>query len=240
MNVSWFSAFSALTLLTLVSTVGFSDPNNATILKENRNSKPYAELIPGKVYRGAMPRTDDDFELLKSKGIKTVLNLGVLHWQRVSEEALAKKYNIDMKTVVIFPGPIEPQKSVRDALKILEDESNYPIYFHCLYGRDRTSLVAGLFRLEHQNWSLDDTWEEMKYYNFDNSIQIIGLYNYFKNHALRATAPDEKPAAQSLLNDFKICAGASPSTVTTAQQCLDIVHQKRASELFESSEKINP
>ena len=118
-----------------------------------------AHVACGALYRGAAPvglvdQGCADFDRL---GIRTVIDL------RTDDERLASPDSdcvTEQATIVPAPMPtpysvspadylvdLNTTASVALAFNALADESAYPIYFHCIYGRDRTGVLAAVILL---------------------------------------------------------------------------------------------
>ncbi len=116
-------------------------------------------VAPG-IYRGAQP-TKDGYETLKKLGIKTVVNLRNEHSEKQDVEAVGMK----SKEVPFTTLSINPEK-VKKVLAILKDTSNHPVFFHCMEGKDRTGVIAAVYRMEVDGWSYEDADAEMLSYGF--------------------------------------------------------------------------
>jgi protein-tyrosine phosphatase len=142
----------------------------------------FAQVDAG-VYRGSTPKNDADFKFLQSKQIKHILNLEFLPFLSELEERKAKKYGITVIDALINGSPVAPsEKHVNQILLILRDRRNHPIYFHCALGRDRTSLIAALYKMYFQGMSQQAAWQEMKSFGFKDSWTLGGLKRYFERH----------------------------------------------------------
>ena len=143
----------------------------------------FAKVDDG-IYKGSKPRTDADFNYLESLHIKYILELKFLPLLDGAEKKKAKKYGMGFLTVQMnasFDPPSE--KHVNQALRILRDLRYQPIYLHCDIGRDRTSLVAGLYDIYFKGMSREDAWQGMKRFGFKESWTLRGLKVYFDKHA---------------------------------------------------------
>ena len=122
----------------------------------------------GLVYRGGNPDnlTDGGKEWFKRVGIKTIIDLREETSRKRSLSGLGINYpELPAKgCACYFQGDLsirdeECRKGLITAVKAFADEKNYPIYFHCQIGRDRTGTLAyvlgGLLGVEHKNLTLD-------------------------------------------------------------------------------------
>jgi len=135
------------------------------------------------VYRGSKPKTDADFRLLRSKGVKTIVNLQFLPLLDWREKDAAKKHGIEYITVSMNGSPVEPsEKHVAEVLTLLRDGRRHSIYFHCALGRDRTSLIAALYKVYFLGMSQRDGWRYMKNTGFKDSWNLRGLKSYYFKH----------------------------------------------------------
>jgi hypothetical protein len=142
------------------------------------------------IYKGSKPKTDADYEFLRSKGVKYILELRFFPWLNAGEQRKAKKYGMTLLTGTISASTNEPSKKHVDAiLCLLRDKRYHPIYFHCDLGRDRAMLIVGLYEMYYLGKSKEDTYKEMKYYGFKDSWTLAGLKNYFEKHSQQPVSP---------------------------------------------------
>lgn len=139
------------------------------------------------VYKGSRPRTDADYRLLQSHHVKYILDLQFLPFQQRTEQKKAKRYGMEVINVRINASPVSPsEKHIASILTILRDKRYQPIYFHCALGRDRTALVAALYKMYFLGMSQPDAWRYMLEAGFKESWLRAGLKRYLLNHP---TAP---------------------------------------------------
>lgn len=111
--------------------------------------------ITDQLYRGAQP-SKEGMQALKAMGIKTILNLRRLHSDR------DEMGNLDFKYYHIKFNPFDPDHDeVVSFLKIVTDPDNYPLFFHCQHGADRTGMMSAVYRVVIQGWSREDAVAEM-------------------------------------------------------------------------------
>lgn len=110
------------------------------------------KLKQGMIYRGGMLdeiTKKGKKDSLKKYGIKTDIDLRVDgEGTAGTESPLGDKVNYYtiagayyVETPMNVKDPVY-QKNMADTIKIFADENNYPIYFHCAIGRDRTGTLA--------------------------------------------------------------------------------------------------
>lgn len=96
------------------------------------------------LYRGAQPTTDG-FSTLRTMGIKTVLALRVVDGEKELVEKLGMVHiSIPMSTFTKVNTNV-----VSDALKVMRNENNWPVFVHCQHGADRTGVVCAIYRMQY-------------------------------------------------------------------------------------------
>jgi protein tyrosine/serine phosphatase len=112
------------------------------------------------LYRGGQP-TEKGFELLKERGIKTVVNLRMEH----DEAEIVQKYGMNYVQIPIEevrPWSQIPAAAVAKYFEIVNNPANYPIFFHCQRGADRTGAMAAFYRIAIQGWNAKQAYSEAR------------------------------------------------------------------------------
>ncbi len=144
----------------------------------------YFAQIDEDIFAGSKPHTEKDFEFLQSHHIKYILNVKFLPFFSGSEKRMAKRYGMTFISIPMNASPIPPQeKHVNRILLTLRDKQYQPIYVHCVLGRDRTNLIAGLYKIYFLGASKNEAWAEMKESGFRTPWYLRGLKTYFDKHA---------------------------------------------------------
>jgi protein tyrosine/serine phosphatase len=150
------------------------------------------------VYKGSRPKSDADYQFLQSLHIKYIVDLQVLPFLSHLEQKKAKKYGITVLLGTMNASPFSPsEKHVDQILSTLRDGRYHPVYFHCKLGRDRTSVIAALYKM----YFLGMTEPEGMQYLHDNGYAFkfgwlrSGLTRYLRNHP---TPPPALNAAAQL------------------------------------------
>jgi Tyrosine phosphatase family len=133
------------------------------------------------VYSGSKPHNEADFEYLRSIGVRYILELHFLPFLTGPEKEKARRHKIEFVSVRMNASPVSPsEKHVNQALEIMKKYQ--PVYVHCVLGRDRTGLVAGLYREHVLGVPKDKALHDMKEAGFRKSWFVSGLSRYFKKH----------------------------------------------------------
>jgi uncharacterized protein (TIGR01244 family) len=119
-------------------------------------------------YRGEQPE-DGDYAALAELGIRTVIDLradgGDNHEAQLVEAAGMTFRQIPMATRL---APTLEQ--IAQFMTIVTNPAHQPVYVHCAGGKHRTGVMTAVYRMEHDGWTADQAYQEMKRYKFGSSI----------------------------------------------------------------------
>jgi protein tyrosine/serine phosphatase len=128
----------------------------------------FAEVEPGRIYRGAWQQDWPMRRLVADHKIKTILALAhppgntmVLKEQTLAKELGCRWVHIpivDDRTVADSAALFDRLES---AAGVLADSSNQPVYFHCHHGINRASMVQMAYRMLYCGWTLDESTTEI-------------------------------------------------------------------------------
>jgi protein tyrosine/serine phosphatase len=149
--------------------------------------KHFAQLDKG-IYKGSAPRSEADYRLLQSLHVRYIVDLQVLPFMSLPEQRKAKRYGITVIPRMMNASPISPsEKHVDNILATLRDERYHPIYFHCRFGRDRTNVIAALYKMYFLGMPPQEAMQYLRDsgYGFKYGWLRSGLTRYLKNHPTR-------------------------------------------------------
>jgi protein tyrosine phosphatase (PTP) superfamily phosphohydrolase (DUF442 family) len=107
-------------------------------------------------YRSAQPSAEGMREL-KKMGVKSVVNLRLLHSDRDEIHGTSLGYlHLPIRTWKL------KEKHVLKFLRWAIDPARKPVLLHCKHGSDRTGTMAAFYRMVVQNWSKEKAILEMK------------------------------------------------------------------------------
>jgi len=118
---------------------------------------------------------------LQEKGIKTIIDLRAPSEgkpkasrtkddepiQPKEEKAIAEE--LGMKYINMTMDSHAPtKKQVHTFINTVEkaEKGGGPVFLHCAHGSDRTGCMIGIWRVTHENWDYDKTYQEMRKYFF--------------------------------------------------------------------------
>jgi protein tyrosine/serine phosphatase len=175
MSYKWSSCLLGFVLL--FSTILTARP----VTKDSAETNiPNFQSVAGGLYRGGQP-TAKGFEILKEKGVKTVINLRAEDSSESKQvQALGMRY-VYIPVNAILPWSRIPQDSVAKYFELVNNPENYPIFFHCHRGADRTGVLAALYRIAVQHWEAQKAYEEarqlgMRWYFSGLKSQILTFH----------------------------------------------------------------
>jgi protein tyrosine/serine phosphatase len=160
----------------------------ASQFRASGSSLKHFDSVDDGVYKGSRPKSDADYRFLQSLHVRYIVDLQVLPLLTRFERRKAKRYGITLIPGTMNASPFSPsEKHVDHILAILRDERYHPVYFHCKFGRDRTSIIAALYKM----YFLGMTPEEAEQYLHDSGYAFkygwlrSGLTRYLKKHPTR-------------------------------------------------------
>jgi tyrosine-protein phosphatase SIW14 len=154
---------------------------------------PRFTFLANGLYRGGQP-TAQGFRFLKEKGVRTVINLrGEENAEAKTVEKLGMNY---IQIPVNEPRPWSqlPEGAIAKYFELVNNPANYPIFFHCERGADRTGAFAALYRIALQQWTPRKAYDEAR------EIGMRWYYSGLKQqiYAFRPPVPAElQPAIKA-------------------------------------------
>jgi hypothetical protein len=138
------------------------------------------------VYKGSRPKSDADYRFLQSLHVKYIVDLQAFPFMSFLEKRRARKYGITVIPGIMNASPISPSEKHIDAiLTILRDDRYHPVYFHCRFGRDRTSVIAALYKMYFLGMPPQEAAQYLHEsgYAFRFGWLRSGLTRYVKKHS---------------------------------------------------------
>lgn len=159
----------------------------------------FREISHG-LYRSGRPNKEALQWLKNEHNLRTIINLENSSSNIRRERGWAEDLDIQFYSLPMNASQTPRDETVDEALRLMADESLHPLLVHCKRGRDRTGLIVGLFRVEHEGVAAEDAYEEMLDLGFTTSL--YKLDNYFKERTgmQRLLFPNNNLIATDALN----------------------------------------
>lgn len=141
----------------------------------------FQEVVAG-IYRGARP-TEAGVAKLKAMGIKTIINLENFPRRIRQGRRWAQTHGISYYSLRLNVFTPPTRKQLEAFLRLVTNPVHHPVYFHCMQGRDRTGLMAYVYRIRACGWSHNEAYDEMKRHGFHT--YLLGLKSFVFFYGLR-------------------------------------------------------
>jgi tyrosine-protein phosphatase SIW14 len=185
-----------------------------------RNSYTHAKRLrvvtPGRFYRSGQLTADGFREAVRRFDLKTVINLqeedkdpympvAWLGRPSVLESDLCRSLGVRYVSLdggeLVPPGaaPGSRPRAIDDFLRVLDDQSAYPVLIHCKAGLHRTGLMTAIYRMEFEDWSTAAAVREMRANGFgdfacttENVYLVQFVQTYQKGRRIASAGPAGK------------------------------------------------
>jgi Tyrosine phosphatase family len=135
------------------------------------------------VYKGSKPRSDADYRFLQSLHVRYIVDLQVIPLAYRLEKRKAKRYGIALIPGRMNASPVSPsEEHIETILAILRDKRYHPVYFHCALGRDRTSLIAALYKMYFLGMPPQNALRYLHESGYKDGWVRGGLKRYLERH----------------------------------------------------------
>ncbi len=120
-------------------------------------------VIPGHLIRGAWQKPSALARLINRENIRTIVTLTAINRDDPKYVTQAKVVEQTGVNWVLVPmrGSSATLEQMAEAADLLADPSKQPVFFHCVAGHHRTSLVHAAYRIRHEGWSAERAWNEV-------------------------------------------------------------------------------
>lgn len=114
------------------------------------------------IYRGGQP-TRAGFQNLAKLGVRAVIDLRGAGERSISEEKQVEALGMKYYGVPLPALNAPPKEEIATIITLLDDSENWPVFIHCLRGRDRTGVVVACYRIAHDKWTSQRALKEAAY-----------------------------------------------------------------------------
>jgi protein-tyrosine phosphatase len=122
------------------------------------------EVEPGRIYAGGYQYARPLERIIRRYGIKTVLSLREGGDPFESDERAVLETNGVQFRKIVIPYRVSDEEriaAIEQAIALITEEQNQPVYVHCWAGCHRTGAVVAIYRVSRCNWSESAAREEL-------------------------------------------------------------------------------
>jgi protein tyrosine phosphatase (PTP) superfamily phosphohydrolase (DUF442 family) len=120
-------------------------------------------VVPRRLIRGAWQHPRALRAIIEREGIKTIVTLTAINRDDPKYVKQARVVAETGVSWVLVPmrGSQATLEQMACAADLLADPARQPVYFHCVAGHHRTSLVHAAYLIRHEGRSAQQAWEEV-------------------------------------------------------------------------------
>ncbi len=115
--------------------------------------------VDAKLYRSEQP-VADDAELLRTLGIRSVVNLRYFSRGR-NARVFGGHRGIELINRPLLAWRVRPADIARVLYTIERQQEKGAVLVHCYHGADRTGIIVAMYRIIYQGWTAEAAKREM-------------------------------------------------------------------------------
>jgi tyrosine-protein phosphatase SIW14 len=128
----------------------------------------YVKFIGDLIVRGSQPNAAT-IQLLKSRGVKSVVNLR--RGNATSERGMVERAGLNYKSIPIKDRGTPTLAQVLDFLNFATDPRNQPVFVHCQHGVGRTGIMVAAYAIAVLGTPVEEAVAEAKRFNMGSKKQ---------------------------------------------------------------------
>lgn len=159
-------AASVTLLLSIAATAFTQSPERAAAV--SRITIGNFGKVDANYYRGEQPK-ENDYAALAALGIRTVIALKPAE-DKDRESQLVEAAGMTFHRIPMSSRVVPTAEQIAEFMAIVTDPRRLPVFVHCAGGKHRTGVMTAVYRMEHDGWTADEAYQEMKRYKFGSSL----------------------------------------------------------------------
>ena len=140
-------------------------------------------IVDDAIWRSAQPSIES-IDVMKKHGLKTIINMRGSEENHLWESRICDSLDIQYFHMPMDGREVPDTADLNNILRIIENQQNQPIMYHCLGGKDRTGIVTAIYRLKNYDVSFEEVHKEMLMYGY-NEEEFPQLAEFVKNYRKR-------------------------------------------------------
>ncbi len=123
-------------------------------------------IVDDDIWRSAQPSIES-IAVMKRHGLKTIINLRGSEENQLWESRICDSLGIQYFHISMDGRDVPDTADLNNILRIIENQQNQPVMYHCLGGKDRTGIVTAIYRLKNSDISFEEVHKEMLMYGYN-------------------------------------------------------------------------
>jgi protein tyrosine phosphatase (PTP) superfamily phosphohydrolase (DUF442 family) len=125
--------------------------------------KRVAVVLPGRLWRGAWQGPWPLRRMIAREGLRTIVTLTAINRddpKYVRQERVVRDVGVDW-VIVPMRGSRATLGQMAETADLVADPRRQPLFFHCVGGHHRSSLVHAAYLIRHRGFSAERAWGEV-------------------------------------------------------------------------------
>jgi protein tyrosine/serine phosphatase len=161
--------------------------------RSQRYPRRFAEVVPGKVFRGGFPTARHVRNLAEDKGLKTILSLtgSKPEPKYVEETETAKAVGVRLVRIAMPGDGCGDFEDLDRAADAIGNRANWPLFFHCDAGKQRSNAALAAYRLRKCGWTIEQVLAELQTGHGLDQRAEKNLVDHLRRYAALAVRPSQ-------------------------------------------------
>ncbi len=150
-------------------------------------------IVNDRIWRSAQPSIES-IDVMKKHGLKTIINLRGSEENHLWESRICDSLGIQYFHMPMDGREVPDTADLNNILRIIENQQNQPVMYHCLGGKDRTGIVTAIYRLKNSDVSFEEVHKEMLMYGYNEEEfpQLSEFAKTWREKYLQSAMIDEQ------------------------------------------------
>ena len=123
-------------------------------------------IVDNGIWRSAQPSIES-IAVMKRHGLKTIVNLRGSEENHLWESRICDSLGIQYFHLPMDGREVPDTAEIKKILRVIENQQNQPLMYHCLGGKDRTGIVTAIYRLKNSDIGFEEVHTEMLMYGYN-------------------------------------------------------------------------
>ena len=150
-------------------------------------------IVNDRIWRSAQP-SKESIDVMKKHGLKTIINLRGSEENHLWESRICDSLGIQYFHMPMDGREVPDTADLNNILRIIENQQNQPVMYHCLGGKDRTGIVTAIYHLKNSDVSFEEVHKEMLMYGYNEEEfpQLSEFAKTWREKYLQSAMIDEQ------------------------------------------------